>query len=196
MRILLLFRPAAVVILLCYRLRHWSQVPLPPVHTPLQQQTRYARRHLVWHPLHADIVFVANELDNSISMCSWDAAALRLTVTCSLPLLPLSCKQQVPAVPSTPNQRPAILFCKPIPRDPLSFARSSVRCRCNCDVVGWTARICLGQRPRVGTKLHQPFCIRERRRQQQLAAAGHHPLPRLLPSGHGTHTYSRHLHAL
>jgi 6-phosphogluconolactonase (cycloisomerase 2 family) len=52
-------------------------------------------RHLIWHPLHADTVFVANELDNSISLCHWDSAALVLTVTCSLPLLPLSCREQV-----------------------------------------------------------------------------------------------------
>lgn len=56
-------------------------------------------RHLVWHPLHADTVFVANELDNSISLCHWDAAARLLTVTSSLPLLPLSCKEQVPEQP-------------------------------------------------------------------------------------------------
>jgi 6-phosphogluconolactonase len=49
-------------------------------------------RHLVWHPLHIDTVFVANELDNSISLCHWDSASLALTVTSSLPLLPRSIK--------------------------------------------------------------------------------------------------------
>ena len=42
-------------------------------------------------------MFVANELDNSVSVCRWDAAQRLLAVTSSLPLLPLSCKQQVPA---------------------------------------------------------------------------------------------------
>ena len=54
-------------------------------------------RHLVWHPQHSDTVFVANELDNSVSVCHWDAAERVLAVTSSLPLLPLSCKEQVPA---------------------------------------------------------------------------------------------------
>ena len=32
-------------------------------------------------------------VDNSISVCNWDSAARVLTVTSSLPLLPLSCTQ-------------------------------------------------------------------------------------------------------
>jgi hypothetical protein len=47
-------------------------------------------------------VFVANELDNSVSVCRWDAAQRLLAVTSSLPLLPLSCKQQVPAAALLP----------------------------------------------------------------------------------------------
>jgi 6-phosphogluconolactonase (cycloisomerase 2 family) len=62
--------------------------------------TQHILRHLVWHPLHADVVFVANELDNSISLCHWDSSARLLAVTSSLPLLPLSCKEQVLASPA------------------------------------------------------------------------------------------------
>jgi 6-phosphogluconolactonase len=75
--------------------------PPPPSSPPAARISCRRTRHLLFHPLRPDTVFVANELDNSISLCHWDAAALLLKVTCSLPLLPLSCKEQVQAVAST-----------------------------------------------------------------------------------------------
>jgi hypothetical protein len=73
---------------------------------------------MVWHPLLPDTVFVANELDNSISLCHWDSAAMLLTVACSQPLLPLSCKEQVlsttPAASATQyfaNEPVTLFFC-------------------------------------------------------------------------------------